>query len=174
MRKDLAWAAMVVVALALVALLHPGKGFGLLTVKEPNTLIAWAYFWWNPKQISAGGTTYLNGGITVITIYGYSSYSVDIRVYDNNPRANGPPVITSSSLTGCNVELKFVYDNSLKAWRFYSGVCNYYGRPGIYNFGITARWQPTVKGSYTGESYVCLHEPPATGCESAYDVLTVR
>ncbi|WP_428495074.1 hypothetical protein [Pyrobaculum sp.] len=152
------------------------KHVGLLVIgkPEPDTLIAWAYFWWDPKTISAGSTTYLNGGITVMTLFGYASYSVDIRVYDNSPDLNGPPQIISSSLTGCSANYQFYYDTNLKAWRFYSGMCNYQGRPGTFNFGITASWSPKVTGTYTGESYACIHEPPAGGCESARDLLTVN
>lgn len=151
-----------------------GRSVKMLIIKEPDTLAAWPYIWWDPDTISSGSSTYLNAGITVVTLFGYSSYSVDVRVYDNSPGENGAPQIISSSLSGCNTQPVFTYDNALKAWRFYSGICNYWGLPGTYNFGITAMWTPRASGSYVAEARVCLYEPPATGCESAYATLTVR
>jgi len=168
----------VIGAVLLVLLVAPST-LGQVTTggKEkptPDTLIAWPYIWWNPTTIYAGSVTYLNAGIGVISLLGHSIYSVKVVVYDPYPTINGRPEIVSQTLVGCRPDagFTFTYDNRMGAWVFYSGVCNAVGI-GFYNiFGITARWQPKVSGTYVAEVTACVHELLG-GCESQSASLVV-
>jgi hypothetical protein len=142
---------------------------------EPTTLIAWPYIQWDPSKIKPGSITYLDAGISIVTLgWAPSSYSVEVVIYDPYPSYNGAPKIVSSSLIGCNnVDLSFSYDENMQAWIFRSGRCSaWLQAPGQWNLGITAMWKPVVPGNYTATVTACVYEFPG-GCESALAVLEV-
>jgi len=93
---------------------------------EPATLVAWPYIQWDPSKIKPGSITYLDAGISIVTLgWAPSSYSVEVVIYDQYPSYNGAPKIVSSSLIGCNnVDLSFSYDENMQAWIFRSGRCS--------------------------------------------------
>ena len=165
--------SLIATAAALVAAAGAaGPSYGRI---EPTTLIAWPYIQWDSSKIKPGSITYLDAGISIVTLgWAPSVYSVKVVIYDLYPSYNGAPKIISSSLIGCNnVDLSFSYDENMQAWIFRSGRCSaWLQAPGQWNLGITTMWKPVVPGNYTATVTACIYEFPG-GCESASATLEV-
>ncbi len=138
-------------------------------------IIWWPYIWWNPSVIFAGSVTHLHAGIQVISRSSLS-YSIRVVIYDPYPDRNfPPPLIVSHSLVGCGIgRPNIIYDPRIRAWVINSGECFVRGGYISGNFGITARWQPRVAGTYRAEVTACVNEPLGRRCESRSATLFVR
>ncbi len=171
--------ALGVIGAVLLVLLTAPSTLGQTTTGVENTqpprvpdIIWWPYIWWNPPIIDTGSVTHLHAGMRVITTRNSLRYSVRVVIYDPYPDRNGRPEIVSHTLIGCMPVRGFRYDYIRRAWVFDSGICFAWGIRSSNDFGITARWRPTVPGRYVAEVTACIHELGG-GCESRSATLVV-
>ncbi len=143
------------------------------TLQRGNIIIGRLYIRWDPSIIYRDSKTFLRAGMDVSASPRVRYfYSIRVVVYDPYPAKNGRPEIESRTLVGCRTHAEFRYDHMRRAWVFDSGLCSASGRN---SFEITARWRPTVPGTYRADVIGCIRGPFGdTSCAIRLAMLTVR